>query len=122
VDVTATNGNSFESDCTGFTAAPTTSADVDGAGPMPSQPPTTTTNPPPPPPVVLVDVDCEIKDGTGKMVVIEHGASFGALAEGKCGFAEERSSFCNKKRPTIPTIHHRKRRIHYINLLTSGGA
>ena len=84
LDVNSTDGSSFSSDCIELTSAPTVA-------------PTAGTSMPTSDPYVIKDMDCEVKDGKGNIVVIEHGASFGSLVKGKCGPAEEWPSFCNKR-------------------------
>mmetsp|Transcript_1189 Transcript_1189/g.2413 ORF Transcript_1189/g.2413 Transcript_1189/m.2413 type:complete len:492 (-) Transcript_1189:2330-3805(-) len=81
LDVKSTDGNTFSSECVELTSAPSAE---------PTSEPTAD-------PLLVVDMDCEIKDGKGNIVLVEHGASFGSLVEGKCGSAEDWPSFCNKK-------------------------
>jgi len=84
LDVNSTDGNTFSSDCTELTSAPSVA-------------PTAGTSLPTSDPYVIVDLDCQVKDGEGNIVVVEHGTSFGSLVTGKCGSAEEWPSFCNKR-------------------------
>ncbi|CAJ1931534.1 unnamed protein product [Cylindrotheca closterium] len=81
LNVNSTDGNAFSSDCVELTSAPSVA---------PTAEPTAD-------PFLIADMDCEIKDGKGNIVRIEHGASFGSLVQGKCGSAEDWPSFCNKQ-------------------------
>ncbi|KAL3934726.1 MAG: hypothetical protein SGBAC_009615 [Bacillariaceae sp.] len=81
LDVNATDGNTFSSECVELTSAPSVAPTDEATAD----------------PFLVVDMDCEVKDGKGNIVLIEHGASFGSLVQGQCGTAEDWPSFCSKQ-------------------------
>jgi len=87
MDLDAPEGFTFSSECTELTTYPTMAPTPTISTPSPTINAT----------FVVRNLACELLNDNGNIVVVEHGASFGSLLQGKCGPAEQWPSFCNKQ-------------------------